>query len=156
MTELEKLDSEILALRRKRIALVNSLPKPIYDLNDIPVMKLRASGKRFDTRIKVQTKTKIQKQKIMKSKITLAPTDVPKALVASRFAGVSVDPESVKQVSPKKTSMVLTHSSPNELLEMGGYLYATPLSDADVKKGLDDIAAEKKAAEAKAAQAAKK
>ena len=88
MTELEKIDSEIMALRRKRIALQNSTPKHNFDLNDIPALQLRASGKRFDTRVKVEPKTTKQKVKIMKSKITLPIEKVKRALVAARFASV--------------------------------------------------------------------
>jgi len=151
MTDLEQIDNQIMALRRKRIALQKAIPKPHFDLNDIPALKLRASGKRFDTRVKVQPKPFKQNTKVMKSKITLPKEKAERALVAARFA--SIECGELKQVNPKTVSLVLTHSSPNNLLEMGGFLET--ITDADVKAAQSEIAAEKKAAEEKA-KAAKK
>lgn len=150
MNDLENIDSQIMALRRKRIALQNSLPKQHYDFNDIPALKLRADGHRFTTEKKREPKTINKKVKQMKAKITVEKADLLKTLAAVSFVGASVDEN--KALNPKQAQLVLTVSNYTDLVNLGGF--RDTISDADAKAQLDKVAKEK--AEKEAAAKAKK
>jgi len=147
--DLENIDNQIRALKRKAFEIRNSQPKPYYDFNNEIQLKFRRERLKIST-VEKGVKNKITKNKVkfMKGKATFDPKVVSakKLLVAAGYAGVEIIASEV--VSPKKTAHTLQFARLEDVSEMGGYL--ATLTNEEVEKELErrDVAA-KKAAEAK-------
>jgi hypothetical protein len=136
INDLENIDNQIRALKRKAIELRNSAPKPIYDFNNEIHLKVRANRLKLATVKKVNTKSnKILKTKFMKGKATFDSKAVStkRLLVATGYAGVEIVKSEI--VSPKKTAHTLQFARLEDISEMGGYI--ATLSDEDITKELE-------------------
>jgi len=149
MSKLQDLEEQ---KRRLQLRIVEERKKlkPLYlELNDTPLLMARAANGRTPP-VPIQNRVEKSKQKVkfMKSKLTYPNEMLPKVTVACKYAEVNV--LNIVKVNPKKSSLVVSHSTPNSLVEIGEFI--ATLTDKQVETELAAMSAEKEKAEKTAAK----
>ena len=136
VNDLENIDNQIRALKRKAFEIRNSAPKPSFDFNNEIHLQVRANRLKISTVKKEVAKTnKIKIKKMASIKVTRPKAESKAMIVACKYTGVEI--VASESVNPKENAYELKFAKGGDLVEVGFYL--ATLKTEDVEKELEAI-----------------